>query len=231
MPAALGDFRGFGPDAMSFLEGLDADNSKSYFDANRTIYDEQVALPLKQLVVAVGDRLVESVAPGIEYEPKVGRSLFRINRDLRFGKDKTPYNTHLDAVWWQGEHTKTSPGYIMRIMSDSTLTGVGIYGLDGDRLTRYRDAVVGRPGEQLAAIVSGLEGSVRGASMSEPSRKRVPKGYDPEHPRAAYLLHDGFHVSARAATPASITSARFATWVADRLATYAELHRWLVDNV
>ena len=228
--AELAPFAGFGPDAMSFLDGLAADNSKAYFDANRKVYDTQIAMPMKQLVLAVGERLAGSVAPDVEFEPKVGKSLFRINRDLRFSKDPTPYNTHLDAAWWQGDHVKVSPAFIMRITSDSVLTGVGVYGLDGDRLARYRAAVVGGPGEELADVVGRLARSVKGAALSEPTRKRVPSGIDPDHPRAEFLLRDGFHMSATAPTPASITSARFAPWVADRLARFVELQRWLVAN-
>lgn len=229
--AELDDFAGFGPDAMAFLDGLAADNSKAYFDAHRSTYGEQVAVPLKQLVVAVGNRLAASVAPDIRYAPKVGGSLFRINRDLRFSKDKTPYNTHLDAVWWTGESAKTSAGFIMRITPNTVLTGVGIYAMDGARLDRYRDAVVGSAGEELDAIVTSLRRSVRGATMSDASRQRVPKGYDPEHPRADYLRRDGFHVSADVKTPASITTARFAPWATDRLAKFSALHRWLVANL
>ncbi len=230
MPDALGEFRGFGPDAMSFLAGLEADNSKAYFDAHRATYDRDVALPLKQLVVAVGDRLAAGPAPEVSYEPKIGRSMFRINRDLRFSKDPTPYHPHLDLAWWQGEHAKTSPAFILRIRPDEVLTGVGVFALTGDRLDRYRHAVVGDAGAELADLVTAICRDVRGAALSEPHRKRVPRGFDPDHPRASFLLYDGLHLSASAPTPASITTARFASFVADRLARYADLHRWLVDN-
>lgn len=230
MASDPGPFAGFGPDAMSFLAGLEADNSKAYFDAHRAVYDEQVARPLKQLVGAVGVRLVDGPAPGVSYEPRIGKSMFRINRDLRFGTDKTPYHPHLDLVWWEGEHPKTSPGFILRIRPDTVLTGVGVFALVGDRLERYRAAVVGADGEDLGRIVDSTIGAVRGAALSEPTRRRVPAGFDAEHPRARYLRHDGLHLSASAPTPPSITSARFAGWVADRLGRYADLHRWLVAH-
>lgn len=231
MVAAIGDFTGFGPGAMSFLEGLAIDNSKTYFDAHRSVYDAEIARPMKELVLAVGERLAESVDPEIGYEPRIGKSLFRINRDLRFSKDKTPYNTHLDAAWWHGDEVKTSPAFIVRITPATVLTGVGIYGLTGERLTRYRDAVAGDAGDDLASLVAEIRRSVNGAELSDPSRKRVPRGYDAEHPRADFLLRDGFHVSASSPTPALMTSSRFTTWVVDRLMRYADLQRWLVANV
>ena len=231
MAAPIADFSGFGPGAMGFLDGLAADNSKTYFDARRPLYDAEIAQPMKALVLAVGQRLAEAVDPDIGYEPRIGKSLFRINRDLRFSKDKTPYNTHLDAAWWHGDEVKTSPAFIVRITPDTVLTGVGIYGISGERLTRYRDAVVGNAGEELTSLVTEIRCSVKGSGLGEPSRKRVPKGYDAAHPRADFLLRDGFHVSASVPTPAAIRSPRFASWVVDRLARYADLQRWFVANV
>ncbi len=231
MTSTIGAFDGFGDGAMDFLEGLAADHTKAYFDAHRAIYDDEIARPMKELVVAVGERLAESVDADIGFEPRIGKSLFRINRDLRFSKDKTPYNTYLDAAWWHGDDVKTSPAFILRITADTVLTGVGIYGIGSERLSRYRDAVVGVAGDDLALIVAELQRSVEGASLSEASRKRVPKGYDADHPRAQFLLRDGFHVSASVPTPALITSPKFAKWVAARLAEYASLQRWLVANV
>lgn len=230
MAPSVGEFTGFGPEALSFLSGLEADNSKRYFDDHRAIYDRDVALPLKQFVVAVGERLASDVAPAISFEPKIGKSLFRINRDLRFSKDKTPYHPHLDVAWWQGDHPKTSPAFICRIMPDEVLTGVGVFAIERDRVDRFRHAVVGPEGADLERAVSAARAANKRATLSEPSRKRVPKGFDPDHPRAAYLLFDGLHLSGTDPTPASITSRRFISWVADRLAGYADVHRWLVAN-
>lgn len=226
----IGEFAGFGSEAMAFLEGLEADNTKAYFDTNRAVYDTNVALPLKQLVLAVGEHLADGPVPAIEFEPKIGKSMFRINRDLRFSKDKTPYHPHLDLAWWQGDHAKTSPAFILRIRPGAILTGVGVFALADERLDRFRTAVVGPKGEELDRLVAAATSSIKGAALSEPSRKRVPKGFDADHPRASYLLFDGLHLSATERTPASITSARFAKLVADRLCRFADLHRWLVDN-
>lgn len=223
-------FVGFGPDAVAFLAGLEADNTKAYFDANRSLYEEQVRRPLQQLCLAVGDRLAAGAVPEVEYEPKVGRSMFRINRDLRFSKDPTPYHPHLDLAWWQGEHPKTSPAFIVRIRHDEVLTGVGVFALADTCLERYRAAVVGEPGVELDRIIAAIVAEVPSASLSEPSRKRVPRGFEADHPRARYLLHDGLHLRSVEPTPASITTAAFADHVTDRLGAYVELHRWLVAH-
>lgn len=223
-------FDGFGADAVGFLVGLEADNTKAYFDANRQVYDEQVRRPLQQLCLAVGERLASGPVPEIRYEPKVGGSMFRINRDLRFSKDKTPYHPHLDLAWWQGEHPKTSPAFILRIRHDEMLTGAGVFALADDRLDRYRAAVVGEPGADLERIIDAITEAVPSASLSEPSRKRVPKGFDADHPRARYLLHDGLHLSGVEPTPTSITSLGLADHIAERLGAYVDLHGWLVEH-
>lgn len=223
-------FAGFGPDLVAFLAGLEADNSKAYFDANRKVYDDQVRRPLQQLCLAVGDRLAAGPVPDIRYEPKVGRSMFRINRDLRFSKDQTPYHPHLDLAWWHGEHPKTSPAFIMRIRHDEMLTGVGVFALADDHLARYRAAVVDEAGLALDRIVDTITTADPTASLSEPRRKRVPRGFDADHPRARYLLHDGLHLSGVEPLPSTVTTASFADHVVERLAPYVDLHRWLVDH-
>lgn len=231
MTAGVTDaFDGFGTGMVDFVAGLEADNTKTFFDANRATYDADVRRPLQLLCLAVGERLADGPAPEICFEPKVGRSMFRINRDLRFSKDKTPYHPHLDLAWWQGDHPKTSPAFILRIRHDEMLTGVGVFALADERLDRYRAAVVADAGAELERIVDEITATVPTASLSEPSRKRIPKGFDADHPRARFLLHDGVHLSGVEPTPASVTSADFADHVVARLGPYVDLHRWLVAN-
>ena len=112
-----------------------------------------------------------------------GKSLFRINRDLRFSKDKTPYRPHLDVAWWQGEHPKTSPAFICRIRPDQVLTGVGVFTMERSRLDQFRASIVGSEGAELKRAVQSATVKRKGVTSSEPSRKRVPKGVDADHPR------------------------------------------------
>ncbi len=230
--AAVPPFAGFGPDALDFLDGLAADNSKAYFDEHRTIYDRQVATPLKGLVNAVGDALRDRIAPDIDFEPELGKSMFRINRDLRFAKDKTPYNTHLDALWWQGETPRTGPGFIMRISSTEVLTGVGVFGMGGASLEVFRAAILDDAlGAEFDAVLAATLRALPRAALSEPQRKRVPKGLPADHPRAEMLKYEQLHVSASAKVPKSITSPKFVDWLTDRYVKLAPLHRWLMDHV
>jgi uncharacterized protein (TIGR02453 family) len=225
-------FDGFGPQALAFLEGLAVDNTKDYFDAHRKVYDEQVAAPMKALVVAVGGALADRVDPNLRAEPKVGRSLFRINRDLRFGADKTPYHTWVDAVFWNGSAPRSSPGFLLRIAPDGIVTGAGVFGLAGERAERYRRAVLDDvTGRELTTIIDDTTRAVRGARLGEPQRARPPRGWPADHPRSHLLRYDALHLSATTPPPASLTSARFASWCTSRLERFAPFERWLVDHV
>ena len=108
------DFTGFPAETPRFLGDLAGNNNKAWFDANRAAYDEYWVAPAKQFVDAVGEALVD-IAPRIEAQPRVNGSIFRVNRDIRFSKDKRPYKEHLDFWFWEGERKRAVSGFFMRI--------------------------------------------------------------------------------------------------------------------
>jgi len=91
-------FTGFPPGGIAFLTGLAADNSAAYFSANRGTYANDVAAPLRALVVAVGERLRDTAVPDIRFEPSTGKSLFRINRAGIMGLRDTRLDRYRTAV-------------------------------------------------------------------------------------------------------------------------------------
>src|SRR5436190_832062 len=113
-------FRGWPVEAVEFYEGLLADNSKTYWQAHKSTYDECVLAPMKELLA--------------ELAPEFGAGkVFRPYRDVRFSKDKTPYKTHIGATTEKG-------GYV-QFSADGLAAGCGIYGMDGELLAAYRAAV------------------------------------------------------------------------------------------
>ncbi|MBN4050200.1 DUF2461 family protein [Desulfobulbus sp. AH-315-M07] len=106
----VGPFTGFPREGFDFLRGLKKNNGKAYFDRQRAVYDEHVVAPSRSFVVALGAQLQSRVAKGMQAIPKGNGSLGRINCDVRFSKDKTPYNTHLQFRFWEGADKKTAPG-------------------------------------------------------------------------------------------------------------------------
>jgi uncharacterized protein (TIGR02453 family) len=95
-------FAGFGKETVRFLDGLRSHNKKVWFDAHREDYEQAFLAPAQAFVAALGPRL-RKLVPEVHVEPRVNGSIMRINRDVRFSKDKTPYKDHLDLWFWTGE--------------------------------------------------------------------------------------------------------------------------------
>ncbi len=226
-------FEGFADDAIAFLRGLGEDNSRSYFDVHRATYERSLLTPLRLLVGEVADQLRASVAPELQAEPTVGKSLFRINRDTRFAKDKTPYNPWVDAIWWEGhDDARRAPAFIFRLAADYVIVGAGVMAFRDGWRDRFRHAVAAEAsGGRLAEALGAITSSYPDAEVTQPTRKRVPAPYPADHPRAGLLRLDGLHVSRRLPQPTERSTARFASWVAVQLEPFAPVHRWLVDNL
>lgn len=163
-------FRGWPSEALEFFEGLEADNSKAYWLANKPVFDEKVHAPMAALVA--------------ELEPEFGAGkIFRPYRDVRFSADKSPYKTNIAAVFGDG-------GYV-QLDAQGLGVGSGMYQMAGDQMARYRRAVdADASGSALEDIVAKLAQSkitVRGHD----SLIRVPRGYPADHRRADLLRYKG----------------------------------------
>ncbi len=220
----MSTFDGFPREGFEFLIGLGADNTKAFFDAHRTTYLEAVAEPSRLFVDSMAPLLQGTVHPDLHGEAKAGRSLFRINRDVRFARDKTPYNTHVDLMWWIGDDTepRSCPAVIMRLTGSTVLMGAGQHGLRGPALDRYRALLVDQEvGAEIRAVVHALVAS--GSQLTEPARTRPPKGFPADHPNADLARRDGFHAHHTTPHPVAIAGPGFAQWCADELARYRPL--------
>jgi uncharacterized protein (TIGR02453 family) len=226
-------FTGFPPSGIDFLAGLAADNTKAYFDGNRGTYANDVAAPLRALVIAVGQRLRDGAGQHVCFEPAVGKSLFRINRDTRFSADKTPYHPWVDAIWWGGlPDARRAPAFIFRLSADGLVAGAGILGLRDTQLDRYRTAVADdSSGRALHDLLTRLAATLPDVEITQPARKRVPAPYPQDHPRRDLLRCDSLHASVQRAHPPTLASPEFADTLAGLLTPFAQLHHWLVDHV
>ena len=107
-------FTGFPRDTFAFLRGLAANNNKSWFDEHRADYETFCMAPARAFIEALGPRL-KKISPTVQWEAKVNGSIFRINRDIRFAKDKRPYKTNLDLWFWHRTRGGWSaPGFFVR---------------------------------------------------------------------------------------------------------------------
>ncbi len=221
-------FNGFGDATFRFLRDLERNNDKGWFQAHRSAYEDDLLEPSMAFIEAIG-ALLAKFSPGIRAEPKIGGSMMRINRDIRFSKDKRPYKDHLDMMFRVGA-AKTSPGYWFRLTTKELILGAGMHMLDKPELERYRKAVDADPsGVELAKIVTKEERA--GYGVGGEHYKRVPAGFDADHPREALLRHAGIYVGTDMKVPAEAKMAKFPSFCAAHYKKMAPLMDWLSTNV
>lgn len=218
----------FPAETLSFLTDLRAHNEKAWFEANRDRYEAGYVGPAKAFVEAIAPAL-EELVPGIATDPKVNGSIFRINRDTRFTKDKIPYKDHLDLWFWEGERTTATSGLFLRIAPDAVTVGAGAHGFDRDRLTRYRTAVMApEAGRDLASIAAALGRA--GHDIGGATYARTPRGFTPTSDQDRFLRHSALHVAAELPADLALDPRLIATLVRHWRA-FVPLHRWLQANV
>lgn len=194
-------FTGWPDAAIEFFEGLEADNSKAYWESNRKVYEEAVRAPMEALLA--------------EVEPEFGPfKIMRPYRDLRFSADKTPYRTNIGA----GSHLGGAGVYVS-FSGQGLFAGVGIWHLSKDQLVRYRDAVDGPPGTELESIEASLRAA--GLELGGETLKRAPKGWPADHPRARLLRYTSVVVG-RHDPPAP--------WMATRAAKDRVVELWRIGR-
>ncbi len=162
-------FRGWRPEAIEFFEGLEADNSKSYWQAHKELYERDVRAPMEALLA----ELEGSYGPG---------KIFRPYRDVRFSADKSPYKTNIAA---------TIGDRYVQLNADAFGVGCGMWEMSSDQLHRYREAVaedaLGTELEAIVAVVRKARIEVSGHDML----KTAPRGYPKDHPRIELLRYKG----------------------------------------
>jgi len=222
-------FAGFRPELLDFLDRLAANNERTWFQAHRATYEEYFLEPARQLVIALG-QLLPRLGPDIHAEPKVHGSILAIARDTRFSVDKTPYKTHLDLWFWQGEAAglnRERPGYFLRLSAHGLMLGAGLHAFSASgMLDRYQQAVVDdERGLQLklAADRVGMD-RVRGRTY-----KRVPHGLPADHPRADWLRHSGLYAEISQPLPPELYTPALPELCLEQFAHLAPLQQWLVD--
>lgn len=220
-------FNGYFPETLTFLSELAVNNNKSWFDSHRTDYDTYVLEPSRAFVIALGDRL-RDLAPEVMADPRVNKSIFRIYRDVRFSKDKTPYKTHL-ALWFpisRGGAKFDHPGYYFHLDSDNMMLGAGIHGFSKPLLKTYRDAVVDPElGPALALAIKTI--ADKGYGLGEKTYKRTPRGYDPDHKLSKLLLYSGLTTGTDLGIPAELHNVDLVDFCFQRLQDMAPIVDWL----
>jgi uncharacterized protein (TIGR02453 family) len=202
-------FRGWPAEALDFYEGLEADNTKTYWTAHRAGYDDDVLAPMTALLTELAKEFGEW-------------KIFRPYRDMRFSADKSPYKTAIGATLGSG---------YLQLSVNGLGAGSGMWHMAPDQLARYRAAVAeDETGIELAGVIAAIEKKSIDVGGRE-SLKTAPKGYPSDHPRIELLRHKGlvawreWPVAAWLGTPAAKQR------VIDFLRTTRPLNDWLEANV
>ncbi len=223
-------FAGFPPAGVQFLADLRANNNKAWFDAHRTTYDTDLMGPARALVTDLGVHLQERISPTIHAEPKVNGSIMRINRDIRFSKDKSPYKTYPGLWFWEGSGPSMGhPGFYFALGGDELTLGAGRHEFDKDALERYRaDVVDERRGGALAGVVDGIR-RAGPYEIGGQHFKQVPRGFDKTHQRADLLRHGGLHAGVTMPLPADVHSPALVELCVTHFSRLAPLVEWLAQ--
>ncbi len=180
-----------GPGLFQFLKDLKARNDREWFTENKARYETEARDAMLRFIGEFSGPL-SAISRNFIADPRpVGGSMFRIHRDTRFSKDKSPYKTHLAAHFPHraanagGVH---GPGFYLHLEPGSSFAGGGLWHPDPDSLFKVRQAIVAKPAAWKALKKSDL--TIEGEAL-----KRVPSGFDPSHPCAEDLKFKDFYTT------------------------------------
>jgi uncharacterized protein (TIGR02453 family) len=206
-------FRGFPKAALTFFEGLAADNTKAYWQANKTVYDSAV----KGSMLALTDVLAE-------YGPF---HIFRPYNDVRFAKNRPPYKEQIGAY---GE-SEGGAGYYVQLSTSGLMVGAGYYAMANDQLERFRTAVADdHRGVELDHIVDEVHAAkLQTGAISE--LKTAPRGYPKDHPRIELLRRKGLIAYRSFPVAAWLHTSKVIDRVRDTWNAVGSMNQWLDAHV
>lgn len=219
-------FTGMPKDALVFLRGLKRNNNRPWFEKNKERYNASVVEPFRSLLQDLGEKL-RTIDPDILVDPK--KDVYRIYRDVRFSKDKTPYKTWIAASWtFRGGSRKTDPGFYVHIGAEEIFVGGGMWDQIPDKQKRLRKAIAADPAE-LTGIVEARAFRKRFGAIEGERLKLVPKGFDKEHPAAELLKMKQWLCGIEARPEASLEK-QFVRLAADTYRAMIPFVRYLFEH-
>jgi uncharacterized protein (TIGR02453 family) len=185
-------FSGFSGQAIQFLRDLAVHNERDWFNPRKEAFRQDLQEPLAQLVLTTTDLLRNAKIP-LRADPK--RSVFRVYRDTRFSPDKSPYKTHVSAVFDRTAQRKTDGILYVHIVPDESFAVIGFHQPAAPDLTKIREAIVDRQ-KVFLKLLAQLESSGFEVTSGE-MLKRVPRGFEEfaDSPAAQYLKYKSFYIT------------------------------------
>lgn len=227
----MSEFKGFPRKALTFLRGLKRNNRRDWFEANKASYVSDVQEVMRAFVQEMDTRLGR-FAPEIIGDPK--KSVFRIYRDVRFSKDKSPYKTNVGCWFFHRaagkkvgqEASEGGAGFYFHLEPGASFIGAGIWMPPRPSLNRLRDAIVADT-RNFRSILQAAPLKRRFGALSEENRlTRVPRGYDKDHPAGDLLRHVSYIVG-RSISDDEVVHGKLADRLEKDFTVALPLVRWL----
>lgn len=220
----------FVSEAVKFLSKLKRNNNRDWFESHRENFNTDVLIPAQEFVIVMGE-LLQTIAPGIIAIPKIDKSIFRLHRDIRFSKDKSPYKTNLGILFWEGDRKKMGcSGFYFHIEPNYVFLGAGLYLFSDILLKKYRGIIYNpdKAGE-LDSIVKKLK--KKGYGFGEETYKKVPRGFDPDYPYSDYLLYNGFYAYTDKINLKDFLKEDVVKFTFKQFKEMLPVHQWLAKNI
>jgi len=185
-------FPGFPKETLRFLRALKRNNNRDWFLAHKDVYEASVRAPMLELVTALGGAIL-NFAPEMVVDPS--RNIYRIHRDIRFSQDKSPYKTHIAAIFWPRGLAKNACAVLyFHVEPAEVLVAGGIY-MPGPAEVRAIRSHIAVNWEQMRTIISAkqfkrLFGTLEGEQVARP-----PRGFRADHPAIDLLRYKQFLAS------------------------------------
>jgi uncharacterized protein (TIGR02453 family) len=224
--AAPERFDGFADAERRFFRNLARNQRRDWWEGHRGEYEAGWLAPMRALL----DEVRERIEPVFPRQPLAAPKVFRIHRDVRFSKDKSPYKTHIGGyigIEGAGAGPSAPAPLYLHLGADELFACAGHYMMDGAQLARYRAAVADdRTGPALAGLLAPLVKA--GFQLgSHDTLQKTPRGFDPAHPRADLLRRKGLMVTFPALPAGLLTSRRLLDWLVRHVRRAAPLVEWL----
>ncbi len=215
-------FHGFPKAGITFLAELEKNNNREWFQQNKTRYQESVETPAKEFVAAMTGKMQALIGGPVKSK------IFRIYRDVRFSKDKTPYSPMIKVAFAPADKKGcASAMYFFRLQPGILALGTGVYEMNDSRvLERYRRAVDDvKKGAQLAKVLETFRRN--GVWINEAHYKRVPGGFTKDHPREELLRHKNLYALTEIPLVSELSSLQAVDFCLKQYKELSPLYNWL----
>ena len=218
------NFNGFPVQGIDFLRALQTNNNRDWFEQNKPVFKEHLETPAKAFFAAMKEKLVALSDQSMEGK------IFRIYRDVRFSKDKTPYNTYIRMSFVGVNKVATActsnPGFYFSIDPEQVKLGLGCFEFGKESIATYREKVDDeKTGKALDKLINNL--IAKNYQVEGPSYKRVPSGYSSDHSRLELLCRKGLSIWSDKISPDQLHDKKLITQCIKEYRAMLPLYNWL----